>query len=98
MLQIVAAAAIASSGLVPGVPGTHGAKVDLPDLNKMFVPKEDGGILSRRGCVDFSTGKVAPGVFAPASSHACAHEPSRYGRYGFLGSESLFSCAPESTG
>ncbi len=52
-----------ATGLVPDVPGTHGAKVDLPDLNQVFVPKEDGGILSRRGCVDFSTGKVAPGVF-----------------------------------
>jgi predicted homoserine dehydrogenase-like protein len=31
---------------------------------KTFVPKEDGGIFSRKGCVDFSTGKVAPGVFA----------------------------------
>ena len=53
-----------ATGLVPDVPGTHGARVDLPDLNRVFVPKEDGGILSRRGCVDFSTGKVAPGVFA----------------------------------
>jgi predicted homoserine dehydrogenase-like protein len=53
-----------ATGLVPDVPGTHGSKVDLPDLNKVFVPKEDGGILGHRGCVDFSTGKVAPGVFA----------------------------------
>jgi len=49
--------------LVPDVPGMHGAKVDVPDLNKVFIPKEDGGILSRRGCVDYSIGKVAPGVF-----------------------------------
>ncbi len=53
-----------ATGLVPDVPGTHGAKVDLPDLNKVLVPKEDGGILSQRGCVDYTTGKVAPGVFA----------------------------------
>jgi predicted homoserine dehydrogenase-like protein len=53
-----------ATGLVPDVPGTHGAKVDVPELAKVFVPKEDGGILSRRGCVDYSTGKVAPGVFA----------------------------------
>jgi predicted homoserine dehydrogenase-like protein len=53
-----------ATGLVPDVPGTHGAKVDLADLNRVFVPQEDGGILSQRGCVDFSTGKVAPGVFA----------------------------------
>jgi predicted homoserine dehydrogenase-like protein len=53
-----------ATGLVPDVPGAHGAKVDVDDLNKVFVPKEDGGILSQRGCVDYSTGKVAPGVFA----------------------------------
>jgi len=52
-----------ATGLVPDVPGMHGAKADVPDLNKVFIPKEDGGILSRRGCVDYSTGKVAPGVF-----------------------------------
>jgi predicted homoserine dehydrogenase-like protein len=52
-----------ATGLVPDVPGMHGVKADVPELNKVFVPKEDGGILSRRGCVDYSTGKVAPGVF-----------------------------------
>lgn len=53
-----------ATGLTPDVPGAHGAKVDVPDLNKVLVPKEDGGILSRRGCVEYSVGKVAPGVFA----------------------------------
>ena len=53
-----------ATGLVPDVPGAHGAKVDVADLNKVLIPKEDGGILSRRGCVEYSTGKVAPGVFA----------------------------------
>jgi predicted homoserine dehydrogenase-like protein len=52
-----------ATGLVPDVPGMHGAKVDVPDLARVFVPQEDGGILSKRGCVDYSTGKVAPGVF-----------------------------------
>ena len=52
-----------ATGLVPDVPGMHGAKADVPDLNKVFIPKEDGGVLSRRGCVDYSIGKVAPGVF-----------------------------------
>ena len=52
-----------ATGLVPDIPGMHGTRVDVPDLNKVFIPKEDGGILSRRGCVDYSTGKVAPGVF-----------------------------------
>jgi predicted homoserine dehydrogenase-like protein len=57
-----------ATGLIPDVPGMHGVKVDVPDLNKVFVPEEDGGILSRRGCVDYSTGKVAPGVFAIITS------------------------------
>lgn len=57
-----------ATGLVPDVPGAHGAKVDVPDLNKVLVPKEDGGILSRRGCVEYSVGKVAPGVFAIIST------------------------------
>jgi predicted homoserine dehydrogenase-like protein len=62
---MVELAAIANAtGLVPDVPGAHGARVDVSDLNKVLVPKEDGGILSRRGCVEYSTGKVAPGVFA----------------------------------
>jgi predicted homoserine dehydrogenase-like protein len=53
-----------ATGLVPDVPGMRGPKVDLKDLANVFIPQEDGGILSRRGCVDYSTGKVAPGVFA----------------------------------
>jgi predicted homoserine dehydrogenase-like protein len=57
-----------ATGLIPDVPGMHGVEVDVPELNKVFVPKEDGGILSRRGCVDYSTGKVAPGVFAIITS------------------------------
>jgi predicted homoserine dehydrogenase-like protein len=52
-----------ATGLVPDMPGMHGVEVDVPELNKVFIPKEDGGILGRRGCVDYSTGKVAPGVF-----------------------------------
>ena len=57
-----------ATGLVPDVPGMHGPKVDVPELNKVLVPQEDGGILSQRGCVDYSTGKVAPGVFAIITS------------------------------
>jgi predicted homoserine dehydrogenase-like protein len=53
-----------ATGLVVDVPGCHGAKVDVPDLNKIYVPNDDGGVLSRRGCVDYSVGKVAPGIFA----------------------------------
>lgn len=53
-----------ATGLVPDVKGMHGPKVDLDDLTKVFIPEADGGILSRSGCVDYSTGRVAPGVFA----------------------------------
>ena len=57
-----------ATGLVPDVPGMHGARADVPDLNKVFIPQEDGGILSRRGCVDYSVGRVAPGVFVVITS------------------------------
>ncbi|MBN1642196.1 MAG: hypothetical protein JXA09_13255 [Anaerolineae bacterium] len=57
-----------ATGLVPDVPGMHGARADVDALNKVFVPCEDGGVLSRRGCVDYSTGRVAPGVFAVVTS------------------------------
>jgi predicted homoserine dehydrogenase-like protein len=57
-----------ATGLVPDVPGMHGPKADLDDLSKVLIPREDGGVLGRRGCVDYSTGKVAPGVFAIITS------------------------------
>jgi predicted homoserine dehydrogenase-like protein len=53
-----------ATGLVPDVPGMHGPKVELPDLARVFIPADQGGILSRKGCVDYSTGAIAPGVFA----------------------------------
>ena len=52
-----------ATGLVPDVPGMHGPKADVDELNRVLVPVTDGGVLSQRGCVDYSTGKVAPGVF-----------------------------------
>ncbi len=57
-----------ATGFVPDVPGMHGPKVEIPDLAKTFVPQADGGIFSRRGCVEYSTGKIAPGVFAIVTS------------------------------
>jgi predicted homoserine dehydrogenase-like protein len=57
-----------ATGLVPDVPGMHGPKVDVSELNQVLIPKEDGGVLGQRGCVDYSTGKVAPGVFAVIAS------------------------------
>ena len=52
-----------STGLIPDVPGMHGPKVELEDLLNVYKPKADGGVFSARGTVDYSTGKIAPGVF-----------------------------------
>ncbi len=53
-----------ATGLVPDVPGMHGPKADRDSLAKVLVPREDGGILTRKGVVDYTVGKgVAPGVF-----------------------------------
>jgi predicted homoserine dehydrogenase-like protein len=65
---MVEMAAIANAtGLVPDCPGMHGPAATLADLEKVLCPKEDGGVLSRKGVVDYSIGKgVAPGVFVIA--------------------------------
>ncbi len=53
-----------ATGLVPDVPGMHGPKADRDDMVKVLIPRADGGILSKKGVVDFTIGKgVAPGVF-----------------------------------
>jgi predicted homoserine dehydrogenase-like protein len=45
----------------------HGPEATLETLEKVLVPKADGGILSRKGVVDYTVGKgVAPGVFVVA--------------------------------
>ena len=51
-----------ATGLVPDLRGMHGAKSSVDTLNKVFVPEVDGGVLSKRGVVDFAIG-VHPGVF-----------------------------------
>lgn len=51
-----------ATGLVPDIRGMHGARSDVASLNTVFVPQADGGVLSRRGVVDFAIG-VHPGVF-----------------------------------
>ncbi len=53
-----------ATGLVPDVPGMHGPKADRDDMVKVLIPKADGGILNKKGVVDYTVGKgVAPGVF-----------------------------------
>ena len=65
---MVEMAAIANAtGLVPDCPGMHGPAATLAELEKVLCPKADGGVLSRKGVVDYSIGKgVAPGVFVIA--------------------------------
>ncbi|MET3590151.1 putative homoserine dehydrogenase-like protein [Bartonella silvatica] len=65
---MVEMAAIANAtGLIPDCPGMHGPRAALQDLNKVLIPKQDGGILEKSGVVDYSTGQgVAPGVFVIA--------------------------------
>jgi len=52
-----------STGLVPDCRGMHGPMADIKDLLNVFRLKKDGGILSRKGVVDFVIGDLAPGVF-----------------------------------
>jgi predicted homoserine dehydrogenase-like protein len=53
-----------AAGLSPDVPGMHGPAAPLHELQNYFKPQAEGGILSRKGVVDFSIAKgVAPGVF-----------------------------------
>ena len=51
-----------ATGLVPDIRGMHGARATVPELARVFVPREDSGVLQRRGVVDFAIG-VHPGVF-----------------------------------
>ena len=62
MIEMVAIAN--ATGLVPDVPGMHGPSATRDELAQVLCTKEDGGILSKAGVVDYSIGKgVAPGVF-----------------------------------
>lgn len=56
-----------ATGLTLDIPGMHGPEATLDTLDKILVPKADGGLLSRKGVVDYTVGKgVAPGVFVVA--------------------------------
>lgn len=74
---MVEMAAIANAtGLVPDVPGMHGPKAGVSELASTLIPKSDGGVLSKTGCVDYSIGKgVSPGVFVVIKAeHPRIHE------------------------
>ncbi len=56
-----------ATGLLPDIAGMHGPAASLDQLSSTLIPKTDGGVLSRKGCVDYSIGKgVSPGVFVIA--------------------------------
>ena len=56
-----------ATGLVPDVPGMHGPSATVEQLHAVFCPRDEGGLLSRKGVVDFTVARgVAPGVFAVA--------------------------------
>lgn len=57
-----------STGLVPDVPNMHGPCTSVPELNQVFRLTADGGVLTRKGVVDYAVGKVAPGVFLIVST------------------------------
>lgn len=53
-----------ATGLLPDVPGMHGPTATRDQLAQVLCTRDDGGILGRSGCVDYSIGRgVAPGVF-----------------------------------
>ncbi|MCL6088339.1 MAG: SAF domain-containing protein [Actinobacteria bacterium] len=52
-----------STGIIPDCRGMHAPEADLKDLTTVFCLKKDGGILDKKGIVDFVIGNVAPGVF-----------------------------------
>src|SRR5436190_4658583 len=65
MVEMVALAN--ATGLVPDIPGMHGPSAPVDALHKTFCPRDEGGLLSRKGVVDFTVAPgVAPGVFAVA--------------------------------
>jgi len=74
---MVEMAAIANAtGLVPDVPGMHGPRATVSELATTLIPVEDGGVLSKPGCVDYSIGKgVSPGIFVIIKAkHPRIHE------------------------
>lgn len=51
-----------ATGLRPDIRGMHGATATRDTLHKVFCPQSEGGVLTRRGVVEFAIG-VHPGVF-----------------------------------
>jgi predicted homoserine dehydrogenase-like protein len=51
-----------ATGLVPDIRGMHGPTSTVAELPRILCPEADGGVLLRKGVVDYALG-VAPGVF-----------------------------------
>jgi predicted homoserine dehydrogenase-like protein len=67
MVEMVAIAN--ATGLIPDRPGMHGPAAARENLSEILIPSKDGGVLSGKRRVDYSTGKgVAPGVFCVVES------------------------------
>lgn len=56
-----------ATGFTPDKKGMHGPAASLEELSQIFTLRGDGGILRRKGIVDYVKG-VAPGVFAVVTS------------------------------
>lgn len=61
--MIEMAAVSNATGLIPDVPNMHGPNCNIKDLTKVFSLKEQGGILNRKGVVDYGIGDINPSVF-----------------------------------
>jgi predicted homoserine dehydrogenase-like protein len=57
-----------ATGYIPDRPGMHGPSATVNELSKVLSLREDGGILSRTGVVEYVNG-VAPGVFVIVTSN-----------------------------
>ena len=76
--MIEMAAMANSMGFTPDVRGAHGASASVDELADLFRLKEDGGILSRYGVVDYVNG-VAPGVFIIVTTdNQIVHDEMKY--------------------
>ncbi len=78
-----------ATGLVPDVRGMHGAQATRDTLHRVFCPQADGGVLRRKGVVDFAIG-VHPGVFVvfttdqPRLRHGLIQRDMGHGPYYLL--------------
>lgn len=56
-----------ATGFIPDIRGAHGLTATTEELPNMFRLKKDGGVMNRKGVVDYVHG-IAPGVFVIVTS------------------------------